>query len=151
MFAVPNSGAGGNSGLTSPIAFQRPEIRNKSQVEVFSSSCILPSAKELIYCTIQDTRMLQYSAHNVSTYFLMLYGQKGLKGQTQRLQGCITGGKPALTSGTPPGSTLKEAFHFLAAPAPQCISNWVQLCSRCASGLASQSAHRHTMRCRPSK
>lgn len=59
--------------------------------------------------------------------------------------------EPGLTSGTPPGSMRREAFHFLAAPAPQCISNWVQLNMRLASGLSPQSEHRHTMRCRPSR
>ena len=58
---------------------------------------------------------------------------------------------PFGTSGTPPGSTRREAFHFLAAPAPQCISNCVQLCSRFASGLAMQSGQEHTMRWRPSR
>ena len=57
---------------------------------------------------------------------------------------------PRGTSSSWPGSILNEAFHFLAAPAPQCASNWVHENSRSASGLRRQSAHSQITRWGPS-
>ena len=57
---------------------------------------------------------------------------------------------PSGTSSSWPGSILNEAFHFLAAPAPQCASNWVHEKSRSASGLRRQSAHSQITRWGPS-
>lgn len=59
-----------------------------------------------------------------------------------------TGQIPGGTSGTPPGAILRDAFHFLAEPAPQCCSNWVQENSRLASGLVEHSLHWQMTRCR---
>ena len=57
---------------------------------------------------------------------------------------------PRGTSSSWPGSILNEAFHFLAAPAPQCASNWVHENSRSPSGLRRQSAHSQITRWGPS-
>lgn len=56
-------------------------------------------------------------------------------------------GALAGTSEKAPGWTRMEAFHFLAAPAPACTSNWVQLNSRWAGRRRSQASQLHTMRC----
>ena len=50
------------------------------------------------------------------------------------------------TSGAPPGMMRREAFHFLAAPAPQWASNWVGENSRCDSGFWRQCSHSHCTR-----
>ena len=75
---------------------------------------------------------------------------------THRLDGCEDTqprrNLPAGTSGMEPGWMRRDDFHFLAAPAPACCSNWVQECSRSLSwGRAAHSLHRHSTRWRPSR
>jgi hypothetical protein len=48
------------------------------------------------------------------------------------------GGDPAGSSGTQPGASLIETFHFLAEPAPQCCSQAVGWKS-CGAGMREHS------------
>lgn len=54
---------------------------------------------------------------------------------------------PGGTSSTSPGSMRMDAFHFLAAPAPQCCSHCVGVNSRASCGAFLQSPHRHDTFC----